>query len=512
MRLGEYLVKKGVVTTEEVDIGLREQLVIGGLIGEILIRLGFVRREDVTAALMELNPQALIGSAAAGSVDLPREFLRSTQTVVKGDIGIEICLATGHHDPDHVKQEAERLTGRKVRLIPMPADELLRQVKVQQGEKEGSKGLFEEADVNAVLRTLVNEAMVAGATDIHLEPMEYTYHVRYRVDGIMRTVHILALEQAGRLVSRVKDISGIDVAETRKPQDGSFSREFRGRSIDFRVSTIVTGYGEKVNLRVLDKERIMQPIASLGITRIEDWLLLSQHTTGLILVCGATGSGKTTTLYTTIMHLDRLARSVNTIEDPIEYRLPGITQCQVNKHVNFDFPQFTRAILRNDPDIVVVGEIRDEETANNTVHLVDTGHLVLATMHTTDVQSTVGRMIGLKMSLEQVGPLVKGILVQKLARKRCVACGGKGCAFCFNEGYRGRTLLTDFAVFHKPEDFEALVRRELIYHTFEDDARLKVQQGITDCAEITRVIGTPRRYCEGGECISGGEKCRFGRV
>lgn len=513
MRLGDLLVERKLITDEQLRISLREQNVTSDRLGEILIRLGFVRRAELSATLVELHATDVL-SDDAGLIDTKavRDILISTRTIVRGDMGSEIYIATLSNDPASVVRQLEEQTGRLVKLAPAPVMEIYERLNAGY-DKDGAsqQSLVEEEDVNKLIAALLNEALRDNASDIHIEPGECAMHIRFRIDGFLYDQHVFPITKTDRLISRLKDRCGMDVSEKRNPQDGSFSIVWRGKPVDFRVATILTSYGEKMTIRALNKENIMKDIHELGITKIDQWLELARQHNGLILVCGSTGSGKTTTMYSTIQFLDRLHKAIYTIEDPIEYRIPYVCQTQVNRKSTppFDFAEFTRTVLRHDPEVVIVGEIRDRETAHNTLHLADTGHLVYATLHTNDVPSSISRLLGLGIDKNQLPFLLRGVLVQKLARKLCQNCFGHGCEPCRSTGYKGRTLVTEFVRINDLEAVNRLMTGKEPFHSFEDDAVAKVACGETDCTEISRITGDEIRLCKGrGECIGPKRLCK----
>lgn len=510
--IGEYLIHQGHITSEELHIGLNEAHASNSMLGDCLVRLGFLRWSVLEDSLKQVSPESLIDTKSYQDeeIALPRDFMQRTRSIYRGDLGSEIAIATLHDDPQYICDEIRKMVGKDVRLVSASQADFIQGMYGDEGD-DGHDKLADQEDVNQIINSMINEAMQSGSSDIHIESSEFSIHVRYRTDGILKPVHVLPIAIMDRLFTRIKDKSGMDVSERRQPQDGAFSELYRGRSIDFRVATIPTGAGEKITLRILDKERVMVDVRTIGLTAIDDWMYLSQQTNGLILVCGATGSGKTTTLYSTIMSLDRLHQSIYTIEDPIEYRLPCINQVQVNPMIQFNFAKALRSFLRHDPDIIIVGEIRDKETAENTLHAADTGHLVYATLHTNDIPSTISRLDNLEINLEQLSYCLRGILVQKLARKLCPECKGAGCPACGKSGYRGRTLISEFVRIDGPEDMAGLMKRQKKYQTFLDDALLKVRAGITDCRECSRVLNEDVWFCSGADCINK-ERAALGHI
>lgn len=495
MLLGDYLISKELITKIHLKIALDEQTALNGaeLLGEILIRLGFTDRGVIEEALSVIAPEALVRNASTNT-KVPLEYLKATRTVIiGGGTGHNLFVATLHPNPQEVFDHLAKTTGRKV--IPQPAsteDILEKLATAHRSEKDtyhSAASFAADDNINRVLNTLIRDAHRAKASDIHFEPQGQTMLVRFRVDTIMTPITTLHQAQATRVISRLKDLSKMDVAHKRKPQDGSFSKEIDGRSIDFRVSTMPLATGEKIVIRILDRERNLKSLSQIGISNVDDWKDLAQSNNGLLLVCGPTGSGKTTTLYSTIHHMNRLQRSINTIEDPIEYRLAFCNQAQVNSDTGLTPANYTKAIMRQDPDVIIVGETRDSETANNCIYLATTGHLVMTTLHTTDVPSSIHRMLSLagEGNRQLLSYVLRGIMVQRLVRTLCPVCAKAGCSRCRGTGYDGLTLLTEYARLRSPADMDAILNDNLDYYTFAMDAKEKLESGITDIEELNRV-------------------------
>lgn len=493
-RVGEYLLEQGLINPQKLDVALQEQAITGEKLGEILIRFGFFERSHLVEALAHLNPESLIGETSV-HVEIPAELLLKYSCMILGDTGNTLYLATLYPRPQEVLDQIAALLNLSMKLILVPIRHtvITEHLAALGRSINTSQRSYEDTDVNQQIKSIINNALEDGASDIHLETSEKSLHIRCRIDGILHVVKVLPDTIVNKVFSRIKDMSGMNVSDKMVPQDGSFSMNYRGRNVDFRVSTIPSTYGEKATIRILDKEKMMIGIREIGISKIDDWVDLSRQTTGLILVCGATGSGKTTTLYSTVRDINLLEKAVYFVEDPVEYRVPFVTQVQVNRRINLDFAAFGRTVLRHDPDVVVVGEIRDGETAENALWLADTGHLVYATLHTNDIPSTILRLKDLGAEIPKLSYALRGILVQKLARKLCSGCGGAGCEECKYTGYRGRTLLTEFARLNNPKDIYRLIDPKdgeaPVYQRFVDDARMKLAANITNCAEIERVMG-----------------------
>jgi type II secretory ATPase GspE/PulE/Tfp pilus assembly ATPase PilB-like protein len=352
---------------------------------------------------------------------------------------------------------------------------------------------------------LLAEGIQAGASDIHIEPEEQGVAVRHRVDGLLRHARTMPRQIAPSLVSRVKILSGLDIADRLRPQDGRARVAIRGSVVDLRVSTLPASHGEKIVIRVLDGSAGLRTLDSIGfspadLARIRS--LLEQRE-GLVLVTGPTGSGKTTTLYAALREIQARGVNVVTVEDPIEYRLPGIVQVQVHERAGLTFGAALRSIMRQDPDVILVGEIRDRETAEIAIQASLTGHLVLSTLHTNDAPSAVTRLIDIGVAGYQIATAVKGVIAQRLLRRRCGACEGAGCAACEGSGHRGRLAVAEVLV-ASPE-FERRVAAGASTETIADAARAAgcatlwesglelVRRGETTMDELRRVAAEPVR-------------------
>jgi type IV pilus assembly protein PilB len=398
----------------------------------------------------------------------------------------------------------------------------------EQGAPEAGKAEAEEIDtpivrfVNKVLLDAINRS----ASDIHIEPYETRYRVRYRVDGVLHEVAAPPLALAGRIAARVKILSRLDIAERRVPQDGRMKmRLSKNRSIDFRVSTLPTLYGEKVVIRILDSSGAQVGVEKLGMEPEQKALYLEaiHRPYGMVLVTGPTGSGKTVSLYTALNVLNTPDRNISTVEDPVEINLPGVNQVNINEKAGLTFATALRAFLRQDPDIIMVGEIRDLETADIAVKASQTGHMVLSTLHTNDAPSTLTRLLNMGVAPFNVASAVNLIMAQRLARRLCEHCkkpidipeeallksgfkedeldelviyGPEGCDHCTN-GYKGRVGI--FEVMPLTEEMGRLIMEGCTQHDIEQQAKaegmanlresglLKVRHGVTSLEEIERV-------------------------
>ena len=365
-----------------------------------------------------------------------------------------------------------------------------------------------DAPIIRMLNALLTQAAKDGASDIHIEPYERSSSVRFRVDGTLREVVQPNKALHAALISRLKIMAELDISEKRLPQDGRISLRIGGRAIDVRVSTLPSAHGERAVLRLLDKGEQKFSLESLGMDGevLEQFNHLVQQPHGIVLVTGPTGSGKTTTLYASLTRLDTRTSNVLTVEDPVEYELPGIGQTQVNPKIDLTFAKALRAILRQDPDVVMIGEIRDFETAQIAIQASLTGHLVLATVHTNDAPSTVNRLIDMGVEPFLLSSSLLGVLAQRLVRKLCEYCKREdehhrwhpvGCEHCVSSGYKGRTgvyelLVVDDSIqglIHGRASEQDLIKAAVAngMRSMREDGERLVSEGITSLEEVVRV-------------------------
>ena len=357
----------------------------------------------------------------------------------------------------------------------------------------------DDAPIIRMLNALLTQAARDGASDIHIEPYERHSSVRFRVDGTLREVVQPNRALHAALISRLKIMADLDIAEKRLPQDGRISLRIGTRAVDVRVSTLPSAHGERAVLRLLDKSESKISLEAVGMTgeTLRRFLGLIAQPHGIIQVTGPTGSGKTTTLYAALSRLDAGSSNIMTVEDPIEYELPGIGQTQVNAKIDLDFAKALRAILRQDPDVIMIGEIRDYETAQIAIQASLTGHLVLATLHTNDAASAVTRLTDMGVEPFLLSSSLLGVLAQRLVRKLCTHCRGSGCAECGQTGYQGRTgvfelMLADESIrtlIHN-RSAEADIRETAIaagMTLMRDDGERLLREGITSREELLRV-------------------------
>jgi general secretion pathway protein E len=366
----------------------------------------------------------------------------------------------------------------------------------------------DDAPIIRMLNALLTQASNDGASDIHIEPYERSSAVRFRVDGTLREVVQPNKALHAALISRLKIMAELDIAERRLPQDGRISLRIGGKSVDVRVSTLPSAHGERAVLRLLDKSDAKFSLQSLGMSGevLDRFQHLIRQPHGIVLVTGPTGSGKTTTLYSALARMDTDTANVLTVEDPVEYELPGIGQTQVNPKIELTFAKALRAILRQDPDIIMIGEIRDYETAQIAIQASLTGHLVLATLHTNDAPSAVTRLIDMGVEPFLLSSSLLGVLAQRLVRKLCPKCKtvnatghwhAVGCAACGNSGYKGRTGV--YELMQANDAVRALVHERAAeaqlrtaaeaagLRSMRDDGERLVAEGVTSLEEVLRV-------------------------
>jgi general secretion pathway protein E len=357
----------------------------------------------------------------------------------------------------------------------------------------------DDAPIIRMLNALLTQAARDGASDIHIEPYERTSSVRFRVDGTLREVVQPNRALHAALISRLKIMAELDISEKRLPQDGRISLRIGTRAMDVRVSTLPSAHGERAVLRLLDKTAGKISLESVGMQggMLQSFEKLITQPHGIILVTGPTGSGKTTTLYAALSKLDAGSTNIMTVEDPIEYELAGVGQTQVNAKIDLTFAKALRAILRQDPDVIMIGEIRDFETAQIAIQASLTGHLVLATLHTNDASSAVTRLTDMGVEPFLLSSSLLGVLAQRLVRRYCQVCQGKGCDTCGHTGYQGRTGI--FELLQVDDNMRALVHNRAAesevrtaaldggMQLMRGDGERLVREGITSLEEVVRV-------------------------
>ena len=470
-------------------------------------------------------------SAPALRFPLPYAFARAHGVLLEQDSGGHTLWLAQPNDED--TQRAQVSASNEVwarytvdRVVVMPAHEWAQQLQEAYAQADSSaaavvsdiqsdadlarmmqalpavEDLLESADDAPIIRmlnALLTQAVRDGASDIHIEPYERHSVVRFRVDGDLREIVQPNRALHSALISRLKIMAELDIAEKRLPQDGRISLRLGQKAVDVRVSTLPNAHGERAVLRLLDKSAAHFSLDALGMQgRVrEQFEALVNKPHGIVLVTGPTGSGKTTTLYAALQRLDATRTNIMTVEDPIEYELPGVAQTQVQARIDLSFAKALRAILRQDPDVVMIGEIRDTETAQIAVQASLTGHLVLATLHTNDATSAVTRLVDMGIEPFLVSSALVGVLGQRLVRKWCTHCHGQGCEHCNRSGYAGRTGVFELMLASEPikamihqQASEAQIRAQALSEgmvLLRDHGQGLVAQGITSAEELFRV-------------------------
>ncbi|HEV8385704.1 MAG TPA: type IV-A pilus assembly ATPase PilB [Candidatus Acidoferrales bacterium] len=509
-RLGEILIKENLITQDQLKQALEYQKQHSGRLGTCLVKMGLVTDDEVTAVLSRQYGVPSI-NLKFYEVDptvtklIPQETAVRYQIVPLSRVGSTLTIAMT--DPTNVfaMDDIKFMTGFTVEPVVASESAITEAIAKFYGEAQSVQELdkvmkdlageetdlelaaeesemdlhslekaAEEAPIIKLVNLILTDSLKRGASDIHIEPYEKEYRVRFRIDGMLQTVMNPPLKLKDAITSRLKIMSKLDISEKRLPQDGrimiKFTKDGKKKELDFRVSTVPTMYGEKIVMRLLDKENLRLDMTKLGfeqesLDKFEKAILKPY---GMVLVTGPTGSGKTNTLYSSVSRLNQPDTNIMTAEDPVEFQLPGINQVQMKEQIGLNFASALRAFLRQDPNIILVGEIRDFETAEIAVKAALTGHLVLSTLHTNDAPSTVSRLMNMGIEPFLVATSVHLICAQRLIRRVCAGCKeqedvpeqalidvgyapeeaktvkvmkGKGCATCNNSGYKGRVGL-----------------------------------------------------------------------
>jgi general secretion pathway protein E len=511
--LGDLLVARGLIDRADVD----RALVVGaGRLGERLLRAGALAESDLIATLADQlgwpvaadvtfgDRAAILAGVAESALPLGWWRDRSALPVLATAGAVTIAtadpLASGLADVARIA-----FAGRRI-AFAVVAPSTFARVIADLGGPAAVAPVDEDGDAPAIrwLDGLLSDAERVGASDLHLEPDAQEGHVRFRLDGVMRPRATVARPLFDAAVARAKLLGGLDLGERRLPQDGRMTRRLAGRPVDIRVSTLPGRAGESLVLRLLGGDRVGEGgLAGLGMDppTAEAWLAAARRTGGILLVTGPTGSGKSTTLYATLEALQDGRERIVTVEEPVERVLPGINQVAANTAIGYGFAEALRALLRQDPDRVMVGEIRDGETARVAFQAAMTGHAVYSTLHTETAVGAITRLLDLGVEPYLIQAGLRGVLAQRLLRRPCPACGGRGCAACAETGHRGRiglfawlpigpALAPLIAERASVGRLEAAARVDG-HRDLADRARDLVAAGLTTEAEVARVLGTP---------------------
>lgn len=552
-RLGDLLQEKGLLTEEELNEALKLQRESGEKLGDALVKLGLIQPEQMADVLSEhlgiprvdpnrcYIPSELVNMVPDdllnGNQILPIELENNLMTVAMTDplnilIIDELQQATGFNIKPVIATNEEIMTalGRTMDIASSARavfDEYLDDSLDFDADDDNEEQLLGDAPGVRLANLILQQAVRDKASDIHLEPTEDDLQVRFRIDGILRNVMTVPKRLRNDVNSRIKIMSNLDITERRRPQDGRIQAVIDGVEVDMRISTLPTIHGEKIVARVLNKSTGILSIEQFGFSQqnTEEILRVLRLNQGLILVTGPTGSGKTTTLYGFLQHLNTVEKNIITVEDPVEYQLPGINQVQINHKVGLTFASGLRSVLRQDPDIIMVGEIRDQETAEIAIRSALTGHLVLSTLHTNNTVATIARLLDMDIDPYLISSTLVAVISQRLVRKICNDCKeqveltdpllirfiksygieppefvyqGRGCPACQDSGYRGRVAVEEMLILNKElkqaidnRAHESLLRDIALKSgmvLLQVSAIKKLIAGITTGSEILRTV------------------------
>jgi len=552
-RLGELLVEAGLITQEQLQKALSLQKSTGKKLGEILVEQGFVTEDEIVEVLefqlgiphIKLDQYNIDQEA----VNLVSESIARRHTLIPIKVeGDKIYVAMA--DPLNIFaiEDVAIYSGKNVQPVIAKAGDIKRAIERFYGKQEAlrvaeelnkeasqrkhqrlviSSDEEQETPVVKLVNSIFEQAITLRASDIHIEPFENEVKIRFRIDGVLYDILKLELSVLASLIARIKVIGNMDISEKRIPQDGRTSFNFDNKQYDMRISSLPTIYGEKLVIRIADKSSFVKSKLELGFTDddLEKYNRIISSPHGIILVCGPTGSGKTTTLYTILNELNTGTKNIITVEDPVESTIYGINQVEVNPKAGLTFASALRSILRQDPDIIMIGEIRDKETAEIAIRAAITGHLVLSTIHTNDAPSAITRLIDMGIESFLISSAVVGVISQRLVRKICPNCKtaykpeiselqtlgikedsdikfyrGRGCALCSNKGYYGRTGIYEILLVTK--ELKKLITRNASsdelketaikegMKTLKEACVQRVLDGITTVEEFMRVTYT----------------------
>jgi type IV pilus assembly protein PilB len=539
------LLADGVITPAQLDQALAQQRSSGALLGQILLSLNYITEESLAKALSReagvpylaldgIMPDA--GAVALVPEAFARQHLLAPLALNNGSLKV---LQSNPFDVLAL-DELQRLANRPVSVTCGTSHDVLNLIErcytersdVTDLVKEGVDSLkapqvevaTDDSPVVRLLELLINDAIAKGATDLHVEPEDQSVRIRHRIDGVLIPSDTIPKDLHAPLVSRMKVLGGLDITEQRLPQDGRISQMVNGRRVDLRIATFPTTFGEKVAIRILEKEKLVRGLTEIGFTRKNYALFgdILSKSRGIVLVTGPTGAGKTTTLYSALAYLGSSERNILTVEDPVEYQIPSIRQTQIRPKAGFTFATAIRSLLRQDPDVIMIGEIRDPETAQLALRAALSGILVFSTLHTQDSAGAVPRLMDMGLEPYLLASGIVGVIAQRLMRNLCQECKepasyppeilakvglqpdpglvlykGRGCARCANTGYRGRTgafeiLVVDHGIHTliRERADSRLVKEAAVsagMKTLMDDALAKALFGQTTLEEVLRV-------------------------
>lgn len=551
--LGQILIEKGVITNDQLQIALIEQKRSNKPLGKQIVALGFVTESVMRDVLGEVLGQESVELVAAVPDPqalklIPKEMARKFKLIpinFDTEAGVLTVATVDSYDLPMLDR-VRAFVGGRVQIKTLLAGEVEIENSIDQfyGYELSVDGILHEIETGEVdydslqaetdeyshplvrlVDAMLSDAVKRGASDIHFEPEEGFLRIRYRIDGVLRQIRSLHKNYWQAIAVRLKVMARMNIAETRAPQDGRISLTISGRPIDFRVSSQLTTHGENIVLRVLDRQKGIMPIEHLGFSEEAraTLRLMMARPEGIILITGPTGSGKTTTLYSMLSDLNAEGVNIMTLEDPVEYPMPMIRQTSVNEAVKLDFANGIRSIMRQDPDIILVGEIRDEDTADMAFRAAMTGHQVYSTLHTNSAIGAVPRLLDIGVLPDIMAGNIIGVIAQRLVRKLCSKCKegyaatgvektilgcnpdeeviiyrAKGCHYCNHHGYKGRSAVLE--VLRMDADIDELIARrattreitnkahEKGFKPLAEDAINRIKAGITSIEEVSRVV------------------------
>lgn len=478
----DHVMENNLLSEPAMDVSLREIYVTGESFKNIIIRNGFLKQNQLTDIILSIRPEELMNDEVIDP-SVPYEVLENNKAMICAITEENVYISTLRNKELLLFEIEEYFPSRNIKFVPANVSKIGKYLNKVKRLKNNSSNFLE---------TTIRKAIREGASDIHIEPEAKGYSINIRVMGLMRNIHFGDVDEFNKLIAVLKIQAGADLAQKKLDQDGSYTIDFNGTSIDLRVVTIPASHGrEKAVIRILDPNSVQTNLQTLGITNVEEWRKGIHMKNGLCLICGETGSGKTTTLNSSVREMDRFTKTIYTIEDPVEYQINNVAQINIAKSTGMTFAKALKACMRGDPDVVIVGEVRDEETARNMIKAAETGHLVIATLHTGQVLGAVNRLRDIGVDKKELRDILRAVLVQSLVRISCNHCGGKGCVKCNNLGYTGRTVVSECVYFKNSDEVNRILKDEpdKWWATKEEDAYLKYKNGVTDKKEFIRVFG-----------------------
>lgn len=498
-RLGRYVYERKLISADALDAASREQEVTGKPIGQILVKNGFLTDKQRVEAILSVE-ESRISQEQVSKSRIPVTLHDQWSIIISAEHDETIFVASPYSEEDVAAVVSEYYPEKKIEFVSYDPSSMSRFMTTLK-RSAAVEDIRETKET--MLDRIVYKALEMAASDIHITPQVDCYSVQFRIDGVKRIIRMGPLDEYHTVMAQVKDKATIDLAEKRKAQDGSYQVEYNGKMIDLRVATLPVQNGEHVTVRVLDSDRVHPNLDTLGITEVAKWRKGFKQRDGICIIAGATGSGKTTTLNSSLREIDRFGKSIFTIEDPVEYRVPFVNQVSVNTSVGLDFAAAVKAFMRNDPDVIILGEVRDAETARNAIKAADTGHLVLVTLHTGSIMGALSRMRDLGVEPRELRFMLRAVLVQSLIPRLCPVCKGNeellhSCKRCNGEKYVGRTVASECEYFETVADVDRLLNarndtlgsEERRWTSMAEDAVNQMRDGITDVPGLERTFGS----------------------